>query len=334
MKLRENMYTSDTPHGEMVIKPMNCPGCMLYYKTKSHSYRELPLRIAEVGHVHRYEPSGAINGLLRVRSFHQDDAHHFMTPDQIQSEILVVLKLADEIYTTFGLKYSLELSTRPKKSIGTDEDWEIATNGLREALDEWGKPYRTNEGDGAFYGPKIDFHIHDAIGRAWQCGTIQLDMSLPERFELEYMTPSGELKRPIMIHRALYGSLERFLGVLVEHFAGRFPFWLSPRPIRILTVAEPHIDYAKTLRKKLRAAGFRVELDTSGDSVGKKVRGAQVEQVNYMLTIGDKELEGNTITIRTRDGKIMSDYKVEEFINTIQKEAQERALTSPYSEES
>ena len=231
---------------------MNCPGCMLYYKTTTHSYRELPLRVAEIGHVHRFEASGALNGLFRVRSFHQDDAHLFMRPDQIRDEINRILQMANKIYMTFGLSYRLELSTRPEKSktIGSDEEWANATNGLQGALDDWGHAYRINEGDGAFYGPKIDVHIRDALGRYWQCGTVQLDMSLPEKFELEYVDSDGTHKRPVMLHRALFGSLERLFGILVEHFAGKFPFWLSPYQIRILTVADRHIPYAEELAKK------------------------------------------------------------------------------------
>src|SRR3990167_1609458 len=242
---KENMYTSQIEDREYAIKPMNCPGCMLYYQSATHSYRELPLRVAEIGHVHRYEASGALNGLFRVRSFHQDDAHLFMRPDQIRDEINHILKLADQIYMTFGLPYRLELSTRPEKSktVGTDEEWENATNGLKGALDDWGHSYRINEGDGAFYGPKIDIHIRDALGRFWQCGTVQLDMSLPQKFELKYVDSDGGHKRPVMLHRAIFGSIERFFGILVEHFAGKFPFWLSPYQVRIATVADRPAPY-------------------------------------------------------------------------------------------
>ena len=330
---RENMFTSETEEREYAVKPMNCPGCMLYYKGQSHSYRELPLRVAEFGHVHRKEPSGAIGGLFRVQSFHQDDAHVFMTPLQIKGEILEVLRLVETIYGAFGLTHSLELSTRPEKSIGTDEDWEMATAGLQEALDEWGKPYKINEGDGAFYGPKIDIHIQDAIGRRWQCGTIQLDMALPEKFELEYMDSDGIHKRPVMIHRAIFGSIERFMGILVEHFAGRFPLWLSPLPVRLLTVADRHIDYAKKVAAKLRSKGFTCDIDDAGESVSKKVRNAQLQQINYMLTIGDQEVEKETLSVRTRDNVVHSDISPEKFIETLTKERETQSLGSLFAKE-
>src|SRR5579862_1458465 len=248
---RENMYAFAIEDRHYAIKPMNCPGCMLYYKSHTHSYREFPLRIAEVGHVHRHEASGALSGLFRVRSFHQDDAHIFMRHSDIKAEILGVIALIEEIYSAFGLTYRLELSTRPAQSIGTDEDWALTTAGLKDALDAWGQPYRINEGDGAFYGPKIDIHIRDALGRSWQCGTVQLDMALPEKFELEYMDSDGHAKRPVMIHRAIFGSVERFLGILIEHFAGKFPLWISPRQVCIVTVADRHHDYAHLLATEL-----------------------------------------------------------------------------------
>jgi threonyl-tRNA synthetase len=332
---RENMFTSQIEERDFAIKPMNCPGGMLYYKTHTHSYRELPLRVAEIGNVHRYEPSGAISGLFRVRSFHQDDAHIFMKPEQIQDEILGVLNLADQMYKTFGLSYHLELSTKPEKNtIGTDEDWEIATAGLEGALKRTGKTYRINEGDGAFYGPKIDIHIKDAIGRTWQCGTIQLDMALPERFELEYTDADGTHKRPIMIHRVIYGSFERFFGILIEHFAGRFPLWLSPLQVRILNVADRHAEYAETLCKKLKKAGFHCDVDDSNESISKKVRNAQMMQINYILTVGDKEVENQTVALRTRDNIVHGEITLDQFINEIEKEKEERALTSPYSKSS
>lgn len=332
---RENMYLSEIEKREYAIKPMNCPGCMLYYQTTTHSYRELPLRVAEIGHVHRFEASGALNGLFRVRGFHQDDAHIFMRPDQIQEEILETLRLVDQLYMTFGLSYRLELSTRPEKegTIGSDEDWEVATNGLKGALDEWGHSYRINEGDGAFYGPKIDIHIRDAIGRHWQCGTIQLDMSLPQKFELEYVDTDGKHKRPIMIHRAIFGSIERFFGILIEHFAGKFPLWISPYPIKLLPVADRHLDYTKKVATLLKEEGFIAEIDDSSESVGKKVRNAQLLKTNYMLTIGDKEVETQTIAVRTRDGSIYPDIPVANFLNNIVKERKTRALISPYTEE-
>ena len=330
---RENMYTSQVEDREYAIKPMNCPGCMLYFKSATHSYRELPLRVAEIGHVHRFEASGALNGLFRVRSFHQDDAHMFMRPDQIKDEINHILKLADMIYMTFGLPYKLELSTRPEKSktIGSDEEWENATNGLKGALDDWGHPYRINEGDGAFYGPKIDIHIRDAIGRHWQCGTVQLDMSLPQKFELEYVDNDGSHKRPVMLHRALFGSIERFFGILVEHFSGKFPFWLSPYQVRILTVADRHIPYAQELAKKIRAKGYVCDIDDTSESVGKKVRTAQLLKTNYMLTIGDKEVENKTAALRTRDNVVHGEIDISDFLAKVEKECDTRALMSPYS---
>ncbi len=330
---RENMYTSEIEDREYAIKPMNCPGCMLYFKSATHSYRELPLRIAEIGHVHRFEASGALNGLFRVRSFHQDDAHMFMRPDQIRDEINHILKLADKIYMTFGLPYRLELSTRPEKSktIGSDEEWENATNGLKGALDDWGHSYRINEGDGAFYGPKIDIHIRDAIGRHWQCGTVQLDMSLPQKFELEYVDSDGSHKRPVMLHRALFGSIERFFGILVEHFGGKFPLWISPYQIRILTVADRHIPYAKEVAKKFQAKGFVCDVDDSSESVGKKVRTAQLLKTNYMLTVGDKEVENRTAALRTRDNIVHGEIDISDFLVKVEKERDTKDLMSPYS---
>ncbi len=330
---RENMFTSVVEEREFAVKPMNCPGCMLYYKTATHSYRQLPLRIAEIGHVHRFEASGALNGLFRVRSFHQDDAHLFMRQDQIREEILQILRLADKIYMTFGLPYRLELSTRPlkAKTIGSDEEWEVATNGLKGALDDWGHSYRINEGDGAFYGPKIDIHIRDAIGRHWQCGTVQLDMALPEKFELEYVDSDGMHKRPVMLHRALFGSIERFFGILVEHFAGKFPFWLSPYQIRIMTVADRHIPYAEELAKQIRARNLICDIDATSESVGKKVREAQLLKTNYMLTIGDKEIEHRTAALRTRDNVVHGEIDILEFLAKVEKERDTKALMSPYS---
>jgi threonyl-tRNA synthetase len=328
---RDNMFTSDIEKHEYAIKPMNCPGCMLYYKGNPHSYRELPLRIAEIGNVHRYEPSGSLSGLFRVRSFHQDDAHIFMKQSDIESEILATLNLADRIYQTFGLSYHLELSTRPEKgTVGSDEDWEIATKGLKNALDKTGRKYKINEGDGAFYGPKIDFHIRDAINRTWQCGTVQLDMALPERFELEYNADDGTKKRPVMIHRAIFGSIERFFGILIEHFMGKFPLWISPLQIRLMTVADRHIPYAKELASKFQKAGFYCDIDYTNESVSKKVRNAQLTQINYILTIGDKEMENKSMNLRTRDNVVHGEVNVDEFIETITKERNERSLTSPY----
>lgn len=332
---RENMFTSEIEKHDFAIKPMNCPGGMLFYKTTTHSYRELPLRVAEIGNVHRYEPSGSLSGLFRCRSFHQDDAHIFMQPTDIHDEILKVLKLADEIYSTFGLTYRLELSTRPlKQTIGSDEEWENATKGLQGALDDYGKAYRINEGDGAFYGPKIDFHIQDALNRTWQCGTVQLDMALPERFELEYTADDGSRRRPVMIHRAIFGSIERFFGIIIEHFAGKFPLWISPRQIRLLAVADRHIEYAQSIANKLKEDDFIVEIDDTNESVSKKVRNAQLDQVNYMLTIGDKEVENQTINLRTRDNVVHGELSFSDFLEKIKIERAKKALQSPYSSKS
>ncbi|MGD2168961.1 MAG: threonine--tRNA ligase [Chlamydiota bacterium] len=328
---RENMYTSQIEERDFAIKPMNCPGGMLYYKSNTHSYREFPLRVAEIGHVHRYEPSGALNGLFRVRSFHQDDAHVFMRGDMIRDEILSILRLADKIYMTFGLSYKLELSTRPEKSMGTDEDWEIATNGLKSALDDSGHSYKINEGDGAFYGPKIDIHIRDAIGRFWQCGTIQLDLSLPEKFELEYVDADGEHKRPVMIHRALFGSIERFFGILIEHFSGKFPFWLSPYQVTILPVADRHCEYAYEVKEQIQKEGFICTVDDANESISKKVRNAQLLKTNYILTVGDKELENKTIALRTRDNVVHGEMATLEFLNRIKEENASKELMSPFS---
>jgi threonyl-tRNA synthetase len=329
---RENMYAFEIENRHFAIKPMNCPGCMLFFRSHSHSYRDLPLRVAELGHVHRHEASGALSGLFRVRSFHQDDAHLFMMPGDIKQEILNVLKLVDDLYSTFGLPFRLELSTRPEKSIGTDEEWEIATQGLKGALDEWGQPYRINEGDGAFYGPKIDIHIRDALGRSWQCGTIQLDMALPEKFALEYMDKDGLHKRPVMIHRALFGSIERFLGILIEHFVGKFPLWISPLPVRVITVADRHSDYAHALAKKIRDAGFICDVDDTSESVNKKIRNAQLLQINYMLTVGDQEAQNGTLSLRTRDNVVHGELSLESFLKGLEKEKAERALQSPFTE--
>ncbi|MBS3905207.1 MAG: threonine--tRNA ligase [Simkania sp.] len=331
---RQNMYAFAIEERGFAIKPMNCPGCMLYFRSDTHSYRELPLRVAELGHVHRHEASGALNGLFRVRSFHQDDAHIFMRPGDIKHEILAILQLVEKTYSTFGLPYRLELSTRPTDSIGTDEDWTLATNGLKNALDEWGQPYRINEGDGAFYGPKIDIHIRDTLGRSWQCGTIQLDMALPEKFHLEYMDSDGIAKRPIMLHRAIFGSVERFFGILIEHFAGKFPLWLSPLPIRIMTVADRHADYAKEVAKTIQATGLLCDIDDSSESVGKKVRNAQLMQINYMLTVGDQEQERRDVSLRTRDNVVHGSIELSHFVSSVQKELKTKAFVSPFTETS
>jgi threonyl-tRNA synthetase len=332
---REHMFTSHVEERDFAIKPMNCPGCMLYFKGHTHSYRELPLRVAEIGNVHRFEPSGSLSGLFRVRSFHQDDAHIFMKPEDIQSEITDVLAFADNLYSTFGLSYRLELSTRPlENTIGTDEEWEIATQGLKGALDLNGREYRINEGDGAFYGPKIDFHIKDAINRSWQCGTVQLDMALPKQFDLHYTGSDGLPKTPVMIHRALFGSIERFFGILIEHYAGRFPLWLSPSQIRIINVADRHEDYAKKLGQQFREAGFHVEIDASNESVNKKVRNAQLAQTNYILIAGDQEVEHGTVNLRTRDNTVHGELDIASFLKTIEEERKLRSQISPFAKES
>lgn len=323
---RENMYAFEIEKRAFAIKPMNCPGCMLYYKSQTHSYRELPLRVAEIGHVHRHEASGALSGLFRVRSFHQDDAHLFMKPSDIKAEILGILALVETIYTTFGLSYRLELSTRPEKSIGSDEDWEVATKGLKDALEEWGEPYRINEGDGAFYGPKIDIHIRDALNRSWQCGTVQLDMALPEKFALEYMDKDGVHKRPIMLHRAIFGSIERFFGILIEHFVGKFPLWISPLPVRVITIADRHSEYAHEVMREIKKAGFICDIDETSESVNKKIRNAQLLQINYMLTVGDKEIENKTVSLRTRDNVVHGEIDIPTFLTALKKEMAEKSL--------
>jgi threonyl-tRNA synthetase len=327
---RENMYITEIDERFFAIKPMNCPGCMLYFKGTKHSYRELPLRIGEIGHVHRHEFSGALSGLFRVRSFHQDDAHIFMTKDQIKSEILALLHLTDQIYSAFGLDYFLELSTRPQKSIGSDENWEITTQALKSALDDWGKEYKINEGDGAFYGPKIDLHIKDVLKRKWQCGTIQLDMSLPKQFELTFIDEENKEVTPFMLHRAIFGSIERFLGILIEHFAGRFPLWLSPRQIRVLTVADRHIDHAKKLQHMFEEAGFFCDVDTSHETMNKKVRNAQLLQINYILTVGDKEIEEDLISCRERESNKVFSENPKTFMQKLVLEKNQKKLKSIY----
>jgi threonyl-tRNA synthetase len=320
---KENMYFTKIDNVDYAVKPMNCPGGMLMYAEDVHSYRELPMRVAEVGLVHRHELSGVLSGLFRVRSFHQDDAHIFMRPDQIKDEILGVLKLADRFYSVFGLTYHLELSTRPENSAGTDEQWETATRGLREALNAAGKEYRVNEGDGAFYGPKIDFHLKDALGRTWQCGTIQLDMAMPDRFNLTYMGEDGQnTHRPVMIHRVIYGALERFIGIIIEHYAGKFPLWLSPVQVRVLTVADRFEPYAKEVRAEMQKAGLRVEVDSRTESVSKKVREAQLAKVNYILVVGEKEVADKTVTVRTRENQVVGARPVADLIRDLLKEAE------------
>ncbi len=314
---RENMYTSVVDEVEYAIKPMNCPGGMVLFGSRHHSYKDLPLRTAEVGLVHRHELSGVLSGLFRVRAFHQDDAHIFMTPDQITDEILGVLNLVQRMYSTFGLGFHLELSTRPEKSIGTDEQWETATNGLVDALSRYGVEYKVNEGDGAFYGPKIDIHIRDAIGRTWQCGTVQLDMSLPERFDLGYIGADNQRHRPVMIHRVIYGSIERFFGILVEHFAGRFPLWLAPVQAVVMPMNDELVEYAAGVQDELFQKGLRVDLDDRTESIKKKVRDAQLNKIPLMLTIGPKEMEAGTLAVRTLDGKVHYGVDMERFYGEV-----------------
>jgi threonyl-tRNA synthetase len=323
---RENMYFSTVDDIENAIKPMTCPGGMLVYNTKRHSYKDLPIRASEIGLVHRHELSGVLSGLFRVRAFHQDDAHIFMTPDQIQDEILGVLQLEERIYKTFGLGFNLELSTRPEKSIGTDEQWAVATQGLKAALEAYGREYKINEGDGAFYGPKIDFHIKDALGRTWQCGTVQLDMSLPERFDLFYIDKDNEKHRPIMIHRTVYGSIERFFGILIEHFAGKFPLWMAPIQTVILPINDELVPYANDVKLKLVNAGLRAEVDSRTESLNKKVRDAQLSKTPLILTIGNKEKESGSLSVRTLDGKVRFGVHHEDFLNRVLSHIKERKL--------
>jgi len=323
---RENMYTTKIDNQDFAVKPMNCPGGMLIYNEKVHSYRELPIRAGEVGLVHRHELSGTLAGLFRVRCFHQDDAHIFMTEDQIVDEVLGVLNLVDRFYKVFNLSYYLELSTRPEKSIGSDKDWELTTSKLKEALDKSKKPYKINPGDGAFYGPKIDVHVTDAIGRTWQCATIQLDMSLPERFDMTYEGKDGTKHRPVMIHRVIYGALERFIGIIVEHFAGRFPLWFAPVQAVVLTVSEKFNGYGTEIHKKLVEAGIRAEMDFRTESVGRKVRDAQLQKIPLIINVGEKEEQKQTIAVRTLDGKLKFDVKLDEFIDTLKKNISEKKL--------
>lgn len=317
---KENMYTTVIDDVEHAIKPMNCPGGMLIYKQEMHSYRDLPLRVGELGIVHRHEKSGALHGLMRVRCFTQDDAHIFMTPDQIRSEIRGVVELIDSVYKLFGFKYHVELSTRPEDSIGSDEAWEIATDGLRGALEDMGMDYVVNEGDGAFYGPKIDFHLQDSIGRTWQCGTIQLDMNLPERFELEYTDKDGTKKRPVMIHRVCFGSIERFIGILIEHFAGQFPTWLAPVQVKVLSISEKFEDYGKEIAQKLTNEGFRVETDFRAEKIGYKIREARNERVPYIIVVGEKDLEAGKVSLRTREGGDEGQKDLAEVISRVKED--------------
>ena len=324
---RENMYTSAIDENDYAIKPMNCPGGMLIYGRKPHSYRDLPLRAAEVGLVHRHELSGVLSGLFRVRAFHQDDAHLYMMPEHIEDEILGVLRLSERMYSTFGLGFHLELSTRPEKSIGTDEQWEHATKGLEAGLKAYGQEYTLNEGDGAFYGPKIDLHIKDALGRTWQCGTIQLDMALPERFNLTFIGKDNERHRPLMIHRTVFGSIERFLGILIEHFAGKLPLWLAPVQAVILPINDDLIPYANEVKRELEKTELRVEVDDRAESLNKKVREAQLNQIPLILTIGGKEKSAGTLAVRTLDGHVQYGVSHEMFQNTVGEHIRKRELS-------
>ncbi|WP_101909314.1 threonine--tRNA ligase [Marasmitruncus massiliensis] len=321
---KDNMYTTKIDEKDYAIKPMNCPGGMLVYKRKLHSYRDLPERMAELGIVHRHELSGALHGLMRVRCFTQDDAHIFMTPDQTEEEVLGVIHLIDSIYKVFGFEYFLELSTRPEDSMGTGEQWEMATNALRNALEKNGKPYTINEGDGAFYGPKIDFHLRDSIGRTWQCGTIQLDFQMPERFDLTYTGSDGEKHRPVMIHRTAFGSIERFIGILTEHYAGAFPLWLAPVQIKVLPITDDHIAFAEQVMEQLKGAGLRVEMDSRNEKVGYRVREAQLQKIPYMLVIGDKEVEADSVAVRSRRDGDQGVMKVNDFMAMAVKEVADK----------
>ncbi len=327
---KDNMYTTLIDDMDFCIKPMNCPGGILVYKRKPHSYRDLPIRMGELGVVHRHELSGALHGLMRVRCFTQDDAHIFCTPDQLMDEIFGVINLIDSVYKVFGFKYDLELSTRPEDSMGSDEDWEAATNALRQALDSLDRPYKINEGDGAFYGPKIDFHLHDCIGRTWQCGTIQVDFQMPERFDITYMGADGEKHRPIMLHRVAFGSIERFIGILIEQFAGAFPLWLAPVQVEVIPVSERHLEYAAKVRDQMVAAGLRCELDTRNEKMGYKIREAQMMKIPYMLVVGDKEIENNSVAVRSRAGGDLGVMEPAAFLAKAQEEIRSKALESVF----
>lgn len=323
---KDNMYTTVIDGEDYAVKPMNCPGGMLVYKSEPHSYRDLPLRAGELGLVHRHELSGALHGLFRVRCFTQDDAHIFMTREQIKDEIINVTRLFDEVYSLFGLSYKIELSTMPEDHMGALEDWELATNALREAMDSLGKSYEINEGDGAFYGPKLDFHLEDSIGRTWQCGTIQLDFQMPERFELEYVGADGEKHRPVMIHRVVFGSIERFIGVITEHFAGAFPTWLAPVQVKVMPITDRSRDWSQQVADRLAAAGVRVETDFRNEKIGYKIREAQGQKIPYMLVIGDKEAEAGTVSVRSRSEGDLGAVALDEFISSICDEIKTRKL--------
>ncbi|MGM5480145.1 MAG: threonine--tRNA ligase [Nanobdellota archaeon] len=323
---KENMYFTNIDEQEYAVKPMNCPGNVLVFKSNMHSYKELPIRAGEFGVVHRHELSGVLSGMFRVRFFTQDDAHVFCTRDQIGHELDELVSFIDKVYSTFGFDYTMELSTKPEKAMGEQKLWDLAEQKLEESLEKTGKEYTLNPGDGAFYGPKIDFHLKDALGRTWQCGTIQLDFQMPEKFDLTYEGQDGTKHRPVMIHRAIYGSFERFLGILVEHYAGKFPLWLSPNQVRILPIADRHAEYAGKLRERMKEKGLRVEVDDRSESIKKKVRDAQLQQFNYILVVGDKEIEDDTVTVRTRNNEIRGTEKVDEFINSCKQEIDKKYL--------
>ncbi len=323
---KDNMYTTKIDGEDCAIKPMNCPGGMLVYKLTPHSYKDLPIRMGELGLVHRHEKSGQLHGLMRVRCFTQDDAHIFMLPSQIKDEIKGVVKLINEVYTLFGFKYHVELSTRPADSMGSEEDWNKATEALSDALKDMNLPFVVNEGDGAFYGPKIDFHLEDSIGRTWQCGTIQLDFQMPQRFELEYTGEDGQKYRPIMIHRVVFGSIERFIGILIEHFAGKFPVWLAPVQVKILPVSDKSLGYARQLESEMRAQGIRVETDSRNEKIGYKIREAQLEKLPYMLIVGDKEREEGTVSVRKRDEGDIGALTKKDFIARVLQENADKTI--------
>ena len=323
---KNNMYTTVIDDVDFAIKPMNCPGGMLVYQSEPHSYRDLPLRVGELGLVHRHELSGALHGLFRVRCFTQDDAHIFMTWEQMKDEIKNVVKLFDEVYSVFGLSYQIEVSTMPEDHMGDEKDWDFATETLKAAIEELGKDYVINEGDGAFYGPKLDFHLADSLGRTWQCGTIQLDMQLPERFELEYTGEDGAKHRPVMIHRVVLGSIERFIGVITEHFAGAFPTWLAPVQVKVLPVTDRAAEYSDALSAALDSQGFRVEVDHRNEKIGKKIREATLEKVPYMVVVGDRDMENNTVSVRTRSGEDLGAMSLDAFVALLKEKVDTKAL--------
>ena len=321
---KNNMYFTKIDNADFAVKPMNCPGNILVYKTDIHSYRDLPIKAGEFGLVHRHELSGVLSGLFRVRCFTQDDAHVFCTTEQIEEQIEELLGFVEELYKTFGFEYHMELSTKPEEAMGDPKLWELAESKLKKVLDKSGKKYKINPGDGAFYGPKIDFHLKDAIGRTWQCGTIQLDFQMPEKFDLTYEGDDGKKHRPVMLHRAILGSVERFMGILIENYAGKFPLWLSPVQIIFLPIADRHIGYCNKIKEKLIEAGIRVFVNEKAETTNKKVRDAQVENFNYMLVVGDKEVENNTINIRTRDNKVLGEKKVDDFLEGLLEEIRKK----------